>query len=315
MRTKSLSMYRGCQFSSLTAKAAVAGAVLAMLGMTVGTASATPYYIYQDNFSGDGTASLAGAVPTVDHGSSTSWIEQWNSGYNLKGTGTGTNGGNPDNTQDTSIVPFWMNNGSITGSLNAGANGAEEAASLNFSPQPGYIYTLSAILNPATDEANLPSGQQGFMALGFISGAVMGTTGAKSPFLHGAGPIIQLNNNGTQQTYTDTFGGNTDTITGSGAAAPLNETAQVVLNTMAADWTVGFWYNGNQIGNTFTYTGTSGTNPNPVGISAVGIDGNGVTGTVNDFYLTPEPASLALMGAGALVLLLVGRKRRMRRSA
>ena len=189
----------------------------------------------------------------------------------------------------------WMDNGFVTVTSSTDL----EVASLEFTPQIGQIYTLSLSLNP-TSGSN-------FMAFGFTNG-----NGTGAPFWNTTGPWMDvwLPNGITGQAGPGT--GNAVFNTG---VSSLNEPAQIVLNTVGADWTVQWSYNGIALGS-YVYSGASGSDPNPTGITQVAIGSDGDNGSVADFSLTavPEPSVLGLVMLGGLGLLLIGRKRVIRRS-
>ena len=184
----------------------------------------------------------------------------------------------------------WAANGSTPG------GGGFQYASLPFATPAvsGGTYSVSGTLDPTgtTDS---------WLAIGFSNG---------SGFFSGVGPWMLLQDNGPIQLFAGPG-------TGGGPGNPagtfsLGQTAEVVLNTTVADWTAEYYYNGISLG-TYTYTGVGGSNPNPTGITTVGIGTNSEPGIVGDFMfqnsVVPEPATLGLMAAMGAGLLLLGRKR------
>jgi hypothetical protein len=247
----------------------LAAAVLAATVVAGLADTASATVIYQDNFSGTATTPLAGTVPTTDTGSSSTWSNQW---------GTA-----------------WKANGSV-----AVASATDlEVASLKFTPTTGKIYTLSISLNP-TSYGN-------FMAFGFTNG-----DGTGAPFYNTTGPWLNVYGaSGSSGVAAQAGPGTSNTLVNAGVSS-FNQPAQIVLNTAGTDWTVQWSYNGSVL-KSYAYTGISGSNPNPTGITQVAIRSDGDNGTVSNFLLTesavPEPASMGLLVAGGLGLLLLRRRR------
>ena len=116
----------------------------------------------------------------------------------------------------------------------------------------------------------------------------------------GGRPWMLLRNNGAAVTFAGPGGDNNLGGPGEGTFDPdVFHTLRLVLDTTAEQWTVDYFINDTQIGDTFTYS----ENPDigSVGLSASG--GSGFVFTYDNFELIPEPASLALMGLGGLLLL------------
>ncbi len=113
-----------------SSSAAIAGAALAVLGLAVGTATATAVNIYTDNFTGGATAPLNGASPGMDLTGGT-----W------------------------SAASYWNANGS------ASTNNVEQAdAILPFTPTSGEIYNLSITASPGS-----PAAGWQWLAFGFVN--------------------------------------------------------------------------------------------------------------------------------------------------
>ena len=125
---KCLSISLGSHSSSLAGNAAIAGAALAILGMSAGTASAT--VVYQDSFNRTGQLNTSTPSPT-DTGSAT-----WAAGTSI--TSTAASGGYASLTSTSSM------------------------AYLPFAPVSGNVYTLTASLNPT------PGTTTNWLALGFF---------------------------------------------------------------------------------------------------------------------------------------------------
>ncbi|MGC9259541.1 MAG: PEP-CTERM sorting domain-containing protein [Phycisphaerae bacterium] len=281
--------------STLMAKAVIAGAVLAALGLTASAATADNI-IYQD-FTGAGTPSatigtLNGATPVIDNytGSPT-----WNAGY------------------------AWADSGYSNGIANTNGT-SRDSAYLPFVPVAGNVYTLSAIMDPYT---NGPTGNGSYgssqssdwLGLGFLPSTypAQGTghslafdstspTGA-SPWMvarSSAGTVIGH----VHETcgYVGVGNQNGHTYNPPTIGAPLTET--IILNTQAANWTVTFLVDGANIGGAGTTYTFSSANPD---IAYVGVENAVIDGTISDFTLsTPEPATwglLAIGGAAGLLLL------------
>ena len=116
----------------------IAVGTLAVLGLMVGTASAST--IYSDSFSGSSTTALNGAAPTVDNGTSATW------------------------TADA----VWKANGSADES----SSGSYGNAFLSFTPTAGHIYTLTEGVNAT---ANSPGKTNSWIGLGFVSSEALGS--------------------------------------------------------------------------------------------------------------------------------------------
>ncbi len=277
----------------------VAVSALAVVASTGLAAANTTTIVYQDNFSGSSSASLAGQAPTVDNGASPTWIQTWSAG-SLTGTGQ------PD-TQ-----PFFTANGAITGSLDSnGSSGALEVAGLNFTPQSGHIYTLTATMTP-TNYVSGDSAYDGQLFMGFI--AISGPSGTPVPFFQSDGP--SMNTSGAPFVGGAFGPGQTNTFS-AGSNPTLGETMQIILDTTGPDWQASAWYNPDGNGNgrigQWGY-GPANGRANPTDITEVAIGANGASGAITSFELTdqavPEPATLAMLAVGGMALVLLGRKRR-----
>ena len=258
-------------FSNSHGSSLIAAAAIAVAAIAglAGTASAS--IIYQDSFTG-GTANLDGAAPTVDHGTSTVWTA---GGTNGSGDGAGAGVG-------------WQDNGSTSFSGNSGS------AYLLFTPSSGNIYTLTASFELTTSSSN-------WLSVGFVR-----TPNTTMP-LYGSGAYAWgfVMPSGAGATYP----GPDQTVAGTGftgnAYNNLN-TLSIVLNTQASAWTYQMSANGTAVTPVVAYT----TNP---AITAVGLGNSDATGHFSNFELSsaavPEPASLGLVAAGSLGLLLIKRRR------
>ena len=284
--------------SSLPAKAAIAGAVLTALGLSVATAFADNI-IYQD-FTGTGSPSatvgtLNGKAPVIDNytGSPT-----WNAGY------------------------AWADSGYSNGIANTNGT-SRDSAYLPFVPVAGNVYTLSAVMDPYT---NGPTGNGSYgtsqssdwLGIGFLPSTypAQGTGhslafDSSSPNPAGASPwMVARSSAGTvighvheTASYLGVGATNGHVYNPPTIGAPLTET--IVLNTQAANWTVNFFVDGTNIGSAYTFP--SG---NP-GIAYVGVENSVIDGTISNFTLsTPEPASLGLMAIGGVAGLLLLKRRK-----
>jgi hypothetical protein len=239
--------------------------------VTVAIAIALPFagralgqVIYQDDFSGSGT--LNGAAPDVRPGT-----ETW------------------DATE-------WQADGTITSpAIGTGSN-----AFLPFAPVAGQIYTLSLDVNPtsAVDPTN-------WFALGFAP-----TSSPPGNYFatYSAGPwmLLRVQRDGYNTIPNDADDvGDIETFDGPIVNGFMDHDAphgvvnfKIILDTTAAQWQADWLVNGTPI-----RSDAYATNPtiNYVGFGRL-FD---ATGAVDNFSLTavPEPTSLALLAAGAAMLL------------
>ncbi|MHB1767406.1 MAG: PEP-CTERM sorting domain-containing protein [Phycisphaerae bacterium] len=269
MNTKSLSMYRGCHISSVTAKAAIVGTAFAMLGMTASAASAR--IIYQDSFNRTGLLNASTPSPT-DTGGAT-----WTAGSSI--TTTATSGGY------------------------ASLTSANSMAYLPFTPVSGNVYTLTASLNPT------PGTTTNWLALGFFpqsgsnaSGAPLVGGGVVVLERDNRGSQVfngdQVGANGP--TSPNSTGYTTWSIT-------LNTTQSDWTASFSEDGVAGetnfqtFTYGGSN--------GGSNANPtiNTVGFGTDTMAGTVQDFTLTNSV--PEPATLALVAVSGLGLLLLKRRK------
>lgn len=129
--------------------------------------------------------------------------------------------------------PGWNTTNSNGGALivSGTANGI---AKLNFTPQNGYIYTLSLIQNilgPAgtTDRWGM---------VGFDNGS------ATSQPYSASGPWMLVKYSGRLESYINGTVGDIISANGAGNAAGTNNLLQIVLNTIASNWQAQVWLNG-----------------------------------------------------------------------
>jgi hypothetical protein len=148
-------------------------------------------------------------------------------------------------------------------------------ATLPFVPVSGYVYTLSvSVLEPEDYCCHVDP-----IGLNF-----------------GGGPGIKFRDNG--EVYST--GKGADVLDSNYGDVAIS--AAIVLNTQATAWTAEWFVNGASVRGPEAYT----TNPT---ITTVTIWRDWMGGRWDDLTLTPEPATLALLGLGGFGLLL-GRKRR-----
>ncbi|MFA7343257.1 MAG: endo-1,4-beta-xylanase [Terrimicrobiaceae bacterium] len=219
-------------------------------------------YLNRSAFNYPGTRDLAMSVVAAPAGKIVYSDDfSGSSGTLLSGTApdvrSGTDGGSASAT--------WAANSSWFANGSGSAGGTSMKASLPLTPLPGNVYTLSLDLNPT-------SGSNAFM-VGF-------TDTTATTFGTGNSPCLTLKPDGTLQTLAN--GAVKTTLT----SQPLNKTAEVVLDTTASAWSVQWFYNGNQVGNTFTYAANPAT-------LAVKFAANNAAGTVDNFGLSvlSEPVS------------------------
>ena len=226
-------------------------------------ASAAEVIIYQDNFDRNGI--LNGSEPTI-----TTEGNLWNS-------------------------LNWTTDGSA-----AKPGAAGWMAILPFTPVTGYVYTLSASMNPTT-----PADSSSWFILGFTgrgatdnwfaaaqSSASVGArvSNAASPDFYALGPGAA--GFGTLGNYAD----------------GVPHLYSITLDTTAlnsANWTVSYSVNGTQV------IAPTALGYTPV-INYVGFgSGDATGGTIDNFSLTavvPEPSTYALVVGGIATLLLIRRR-------
>ncbi len=170
-------------------------------------------------------------------------------------------------------------------------------AFLPFSPVAGNVYTLAATLNPDFGTTTK------WIGLGFTANNTLGIDFWMPP--NNAAPWVLFRDNDAAANVITTFTG--PGVTGPAAHDLTPDKVGAVefaieLDTTAAAWTVEWFEDGNSLG-THTYT----TNPT---ITHVGFGALANTGSVSDFSLTPEPATMSLLALGGLAIL--RRRRRTR---
>jgi hypothetical protein len=226
-----------------------------ILMMVVGVMSvaANAGVIYQDDFSGSGTADVVGTTPDVTTGGN-----QW---------------GNSNGTS-----PNFKDNGMF---VHGGT------ALLAFTPQQGNIYTVSADIYKWGDQFHL---------FGFFDTNAYAAGGWGN----------QL---GAWRIYNDSAsmdrGRTAEAPLGQPAITSVSHNYKIVIDATSVnsvDWTTTFYLDGVKTGGPATAIWT------PLGYGDVAYVGfsqwDGVGAEANNFQLTvvPEPATLALLGLGSLLL-------------
>jgi hypothetical protein len=254
--------------------------------MTCGAIASAQTIYYNDFTTGSSGTSLHGMAPTLANafagGSSTA---TWN-------------------ILSNSATAFLNTDGSMGGNQNT--------ALLAFTPQAGYVYTLSATLTFTATPGN-------WLALGFAGhnpaqnagSAKMTDTGATGP----SGIDWMIANDATGNNEQFFSGAGATPSTGIGGSQALMSgagtyTLTIDLDTTRSLWTISSFIDGTQLGTSFTYA----SNPN---IAAVGIGQNtlGAPGNVkwDTFDLTaspvPEPSTFALAGISAVMFAVLRRRK------
>lgn len=169
---------------------------------------------------------------------------------------------------------------------------------LPFVPQPGNVYQVSVDvkLDPASTSGD-------WHAIGFQRD-MTGWSDARSFAFgldpEGGFPWLLIRNNGAAVFFGGPGTQNNKGGPGTGTfASDVFHTLTVELDTTGASWVASGFINGIQIGDSHTFA----SNPSimNVGLNAGG--GSGYSYTFDNFVLVPEPASLALLGLGGLMLL------------
>ncbi len=184
-----------------------------------------------------------------------------------------------------------------------------EAIFLPFAAQAGYVYTLTATLDPTSTD---------WVSLGFADGSYTGGNGNNIWQSTGTGntdnnPVSwALDRAGTNGGQPQFFGGpgtNADIAFGASTDSGL-QTFVITLNTTGTEWTSSAYVTGDP-SLTASYTYTSG---NPT-ITTVGFGTDNTQGIVSAFSLdvasvaVPEPATLSMLAIVGLGLLL-GKRRK-----
>ncbi|HEY1787679.1 MAG TPA: hypothetical protein VGJ73_05960 [Verrucomicrobiae bacterium] len=156
----------------------------------------------------------------------------------------------------------YTNNANQCGTVYAnGTLGTNAGCALvPFTPEPGYIYTMTASLTAA-------SSMNDWVAMGFTQFATQTNNPGFARFTDS--PVVGYGWMYVQNTAADFFGG-PETAAGEGNISsvpmPGTVTMQLVLNTMTnGAWTESSYVNSTQVGATATYT-----TPPPIGFAGIG---------------------------------------------
>ena len=232
---------------------------------------------------------------------------------NFDGGSGDLNGTTPDTTTGANWVAgsLFKADGSTTDSLGS--------ATLAFTPVNGSIYTLDASVSGLGSDV----GDTDWFGLGFVNGQsttetsgdrfVNGTVSGSAWMLVRGDQNYDPNVNGVSGTGA-VDGGLVGGLTGYHLTPITTEIdLRIVLDTTAGvdptDWTA-TWSAKRAADSSYTVVRTenllAGTTISAVGISR---SGEGITGTVESFSLNviPEPATIGMLGLGALITLLIRR--------
>jgi len=207
-------------------------------------------------------------------------------------SGTGSLNGSSPNITQPGIT--WVAAAGYNANGTYSTTDQSQTAYLAYSFQSGNVYTFTADLNTTSSSLIMFIGSTStnLFAMGNSIGFRLDD---------GADPNASLHTfpNGAGVTNWDPARG---TVTD-------GRTAQIVLNTTAAQWTVSFNYGGTDYG-TFNYSPSA--SPTVIGFGA-GLFGGG-TGSIDNLTLTvgavPEPASAGLLGSVGVVLLISRRRKK-----
>ena len=228
-------------------------------GIAIGSAQAQLVIQYSDNFSGDAEDNLHGTTPDTTTGGAT-----WSAHEN------------------------WKADGSI-----ADATEGEHNAYLPFSPETGWIYTLTVTLDKPTKE---------FAAFGFTEGNA-GVTSSGSFFGAGnnANPWFFYRSSGEINARAFPATGGSDDIGGYTGT----QTLSIVLDTTETLWSVA-WFDGVDSDPVHTWDYTENPTINWVGMGRQ----RGAGANLSSFELSviPEPSTSALIGVVALGLVAFRRR-------
>ena len=232
-------------------------ATFAALAFAVGTAQGAT--VYSHDFGGDAADPLNGVTPDT-----TTAGAAWTASSAINADGTIA--GRTENGSDSAWLPF--------------------------TPAPGFVYTLTAVMGQDLADAGAATGGS-WMALGFSAGDATGSFFGdpnntspwalhRSPQDNNANQIVSFTGpgvSGTNETH-DPFAG---TIT-----------LSIVLDTTDPQWTA-TWFEGSNQLRTYTYE----VGENPI-ISYVGFGRNNRSvGPIESFSFTaiPEPSAFLLLGS------------------
>jgi hypothetical protein len=251
---------------------AAAGLIIAALAMS--SAQAAPIIIYQDDFSGAYEGLLNGTAPDTRPGSQT---------WDARTTGDGGT--------------FYRADGTVFG-WNSVWN---STAKLAFTPQQGNLYALDARILGVSQVAGTSGGS---IEIGFA----IGDTYERSFTQYNSHNVLmQLGGTNNQVAFYNGSGMTTSAWT-SGPAATGDFDLRIILDTNdVSTWTASWWAKRPTDGS-YTEVYSASSVPAGVTLNYVGIAGNTarVGGNFESFQLSiiPEPASLGMLGAAAIAMLL-----------
>ncbi len=171
---------------------------------------------------------------------------------------------------------------------------------LPFAPENGYIYTLSA-------KVDVLSGGH-WLGLGFVNSADASHVNDGFVWIPAGPSIIYQDNGGDGSVKSFVWGDYAPEDDKTSADLGVDISGEVLLECVIdttqseTSWSISTYVNG-----VLAMTDQWGTNPviAGVGLGALGADGSSINATVDDFMLTrevPEPATMALLGLGGLLL-------------
>jgi len=257
-----------------------------LAGMIICCSATAAQTIYFNDFTAGNGSTLHGTAPT------------------LANAFAGGSGAATWNVLSNSATAFMHTDGTI--------GAAQNPALLSFTPQSGYVYTLTATLSFTATPGN-------WVALGFAShnptqnagSAKMTDTSATGP--DGIDWLIANDAAGNNEQFFSGpgaspgagIGGSAGLLSGAGTF-----TLRLDLDTTGPKWSIDAFIDGIQLGTNFTYSA------NPT-ITAVGIGQNTLGAPANVTWDTfdlsastvPEPSILALAGVGSAMLMLARRRK------
>jgi len=247
---------------------------------SIGRAQTQTIY-YNDFTTGNNSTGIGGLAPTLSSG--------FAGGFNSATW----------NVVSNSATAFMHTDGTV------GAN--QNSVLLPFTPQAGYLYTLSATITFSGAPGNWVS--LGFSQFNPVNSATPrftdnAVTGYDWMIANDAAGNNEQFFAGAKNSPSTGIGGSQGLMSGAGTfILSLN------LDTIGSQWSIAAFINGTQLGTNFLYSA------NPT-IGAVGLGQNTLTAPGNlqwdNFELTatpaPEPSMLALGGVGAAMFALFRRK-------